>query len=843
MPTIKPLIKTLKVTASLALGWLAICQSATAQIVPDASLPTPSRVVPNGNISEIQGGTAAGGNLFHSFEDFSLPSGTEAFFNNALSVENIITRVTGGKISNINGLLRANGSANLFLLNPSGIVFGENARLDIGGSFIASTAISLQLSDGSFYSAVDPQAPPLLTINVPLGLQLGSNPGAIRVEGNGHGFTIRSIRTTPVNRSEANEGLQVPSGNTLALVGGDVNLVGGVLRAAEGQVALGSASGGEVSLAPNELGWSLGYEEVRGFRDISLSGQAALDASGSGKGSIQIVGRQVRLTDGSAGLIQNEGSQPAGDLTVNASQSLEVTGTNPEATFPSLLFNETVGDGLGGLTNITTRRLLLSAGGVIHNKNYGNGDGGDVSVSASQSLEVSGLAGSNPGIFSSLIAVTVGAGRAGDLAVDTRELTVLDGGQVAASTLSSGQAGDMTINASESVTVSGIFPVTLQPAALASATGNEGDAGTVTINTSMLVVSDGGTITTSTLANGSAGSLTINASNSVEVNGKPEGEGLTSQIGADAPIQSEAFRQALGLPDRPSGDSGELTINTSQLIVSDGARISVGNEGAGIAGNMELNVGSILLLDREGSMTAATASGEGGNINLASDLLQLRNNSQISTEAGGTGNGGNILISTDNLVALENSDIIANAQEGRGGRVVIEAQGIFGTEFRPAQTPRSDITATSALGPQFDGVVEINTPDTEPASGLAVLPANTIDPNQKIFSGCAAAAQGGSFYVTGRGGLAADPSDSIRGQTIWEDLRRFPAPQEGAALEREVEEAVAPNPQLAQLAANGERAIVEATGWKLHPDGTVELVSDRGDEKAPHLGARSSCNF
>ena len=826
---IKPIQAILRVGMLLTLPGLWGLP-ATAQIVPDASLPNPSTVIPNGNIEVIEGGTAAGSSLFHSFQEFSVPTGGEAFFNNALDVINIITRVTGSNISDIDGLIRANGTANLLLINPNGLRFGPNARLNIGGSFLGSSADSIRLSDETLYSAVDPQAPPLLTVNVPLGLQLRANPGAIRVEGNGHGFTIRSIRTTPVNRSEAAEGLQVRSGNTLALVGGDVNLVGGVLRAEEGQVALGGASGGEVSLASTELGWTLGYEGVQSFRDINLSGQAAIDASGLGMGSIQIAGRDVRLTDGSAGLIQNEGSQPAGELKLNASESLEVTGTNSEATFPSLLFNETLGDGLGGKTNIFTRKLLLSAGGIIHNKTYGNANGGNVFVRASEAIEVSAFASSNPGIFSSLVAVTVGegkAGNAGNLIIEAQKLTVLDGGVISTSTLNAGQGGDITINALGSVIVSGVIPERSASAAVSSSAGDRGNAGTVTINTSRLAARDGGTVITSTLAEGSAGNLIINASNSVEVSGKGQGGGLPSRIQSDGVIFPEVLRQALGLPDRPSGDSGELTINTPQLIVSDTAQISVGNEGTGLAGDIQLNAGSILLLDTEGGITAATASGEGGNMAITTDFLQLRRNSQISTEAGGTGNGGNINIDARNIVALENSDINANAFEGRGGRVSITARGIFGTEFRQVQTPQSDITATSALGPQFGGIVEINTPDTDPASGLVVLPANTIDPNQKIFSGCDAT-EGSSFTVTGRGGLPEDPTARLRGRALWWDGRD--------ALEIGNKASLPPQSQTPQSRTETEPVLQEATGWIVNADGEVELVVTTPNTRAWNVG-------
>ena len=337
-------------------------------------------------------------------------------------------------------------------------------------------------------------------------------------------------------------------------------------------------------------------------------------------------------------------------------------------------------------------------------------------------------------------------------------------------------------------------------------------AGITTINTSRLLVSDGGLLSTSTLNQGSAGSLIVNASDSVEVSGKQEGQ--ISQIGSDAQIQPEIFRQALGLPDRPSGDSGNLTINTPQLTISDAARVSVANEGTGIAGNMQLNASSNLLLDTEGEIIATTASGEGGNINLATEFLQLRGNSQISTESGGTGNGGNMNLNADTIVALSNSDITANAFEGNGGNIQIATQGIFGTEFRPQQTPESDITASSQFG--VAGNVSISTPDVDPNSGLLQLPENPIDPNQKLVSGCLPF-QGSSFTVTGRGGIPSDPTDFLQSPVVWHRLRSRVVPP------------VANRDSSINLATfsseSNQSPLMEATGWVVNDSGQVELVS------------------
>ena len=150
---------------------------AFSQVTSDNT--TNTTVNTNGNNFNILNGIQKGNNLFHSFKEFSIPKGGSATFQNSSAIVNIINRVTGGNISNIDGLIKASGSANLFLINPAGIVFGENAKLDIGGSFIGSTAESILFEDGFNYSAIVSQATPLLTVSVPLGLQMGINPGNI----------------------------------------------------------------------------------------------------------------------------------------------------------------------------------------------------------------------------------------------------------------------------------------------------------------------------------------------------------------------------------------------------------------------------------------------------------------------------------------------------------------------------------------------------------------------------------------------------------------------------------------------------------------------------------------
>ncbi len=159
--------------------WLMAHPPAGGQIIPDATLETessivsPNQVIQNLPADLIQGGATRGSNLFHSFLEFNVNEGQRVYFENPTGIETILSRVTGSDISDILGTLGVNGGADLFFLNPNGIIFGANARLDIAGSFHASTAEKWEFGDGSEFSVVDPTTPPLLVVNVTPGVQFG----------------------------------------------------------------------------------------------------------------------------------------------------------------------------------------------------------------------------------------------------------------------------------------------------------------------------------------------------------------------------------------------------------------------------------------------------------------------------------------------------------------------------------------------------------------------------------------------------------------------------------------------------------------------------------------------
>ncbi|MCL1474281.1 filamentous hemagglutinin N-terminal domain-containing protein, partial [Argonema antarcticum] len=623
----------------------------TAQIVPDNTLPVNSTLTFSNNSFTIEGGTEVGSNLFHSFEQFSIPTNGTAYFNNTLTIQNIFSRVTGNSTSNIDGLIRVNGVANLFLINPNGIIFGPNASLNIGGSFLASTANTLLFKDGAQFSATNPQVPPLLTVNIPVGLQFTGTPGAISVQGSGHNFSV-DPETGKVTRNGSAIGLTVNPGNTLALIGGDVTLTGGNLTANGGRVELGSVVNGQLSIVDSNGKITIDQaENANNYGDIQLLGASAIDVSGNG-GTVQVQGRNISLYDGSTILTITKAEERGENLTVKASDTVELVGTTADdRLFRSSLLSQAQGEGKAADLTIETGKLIIQ-GGEAAASTFGAGDAGNIIVRARDAVQLTGIETDGQltsGLFSLVNPDATGNG--GNLTVETRQLTVKNGAQIATTTFSDGQGGNLTIRASDSVELTGgtiaidPFAELPYPSGLFSLAVGFGQGGNLTVETGRLIVSDAAEISNTTFSAGNAGNLLIRASDSVKVS---TNGGISTQVN-----QEEA-----------TGNGANLTIETKQLIVQDGGQITASTFGVGAGGTLIVRG-----IEEEGISTANEAESV-ELIGISPDGFP----SGLFAITGGTGAGGNLIINTRRLIAENGAQAAASTiGEGLGGTVTVNA--------------------------------------------------------------------------------------------------------------------------------------------------------------------------
>ena len=696
---------------------------AIAQVTPDGT--TNTTVNAEGNDLTIQNGDRAGNNLFHSFQDFSVPNGGEAFFDNAADIANILSRVTGRNISNIDGLIRANGSANLFLINPAGIIFGENASLNIGGSFYGSTADSILFEDGEF-SATDLDNPPLLTINAPIGLSFRDNPGE-----------ITNLSSVP-NSAEEFVGLEVNPGNNLALIGGNINFERGNLTAPGGNIELGGLSqAGTVGI--NDDG-SLSFPGGVTKADVNLNNGADVDARGTGGGSISVNARNLNLSPGEFGSsfiragIRAESTSAeaqAGDVTIDVAENITlndsrilnrvntdgvgnsgnitITAGSIEAMNSGQVSASTFGQGDAGDVTIDTGTLTLRNGGEINSDTSGQGNAGLINIIASDTITIDGVDSGNDDSDITSEVNSEAVGNAGDITIDTGTLVLSNGGEIETDTSGQGNAGSVNITATDTITIDGGEDSAGFTGVRSSVgSGAEGDSGDVTIDTANLTLTAGGQVDTSTSGQGNGGNVQISATDTIAIDGA--GTFVVSGVGSGA-----------------EGDSGDVIIDTNNLTLANEGFIITATSGQGNGGNVEISATDTIAIDGAGtavlSSVGSGAEGDSGDVTIATDNLTLTAGGQVNTSTLGQGNGGNVAISATDTIAIDGAgttvaSLVGEGVEGDAGSVTIATDNLTLTAGGQVNT--------STLGQGNGGNVAISATDTIAIDGADTAVASAV---------------------------------------------------------------------------------------------------------------------
>ncbi|MBW4506938.1 MAG: filamentous hemagglutinin N-terminal domain-containing protein [Scytonematopsis contorta HA4267-MV1] len=651
----------------LVLFVLLFPSTAYSQIVPDSTVGTKlmQNVLTNGD--RIDGGLIRNNNLFHSFQEFNINAGRSVYFTNPTDITNIFTRVTGVNPSNINGKLGVLGNANLFFMNPNGIVFGKEASLDIKGSFLGTTASSINFADGTQFSVGNTQVNPVLTVSVPVGLGFGSNPGNITVTGIGHKGTERPQGTTTVFIPEypnVKPQLQLQPGKTLGLIASGVKLDGGTVSVPDGRMEIGSVGGNQtVPLSMTNSGFALDYSAIQNFQDIGLV-KAAADVSGNNGGSLQVHGRHISLTQGSEMLAHTLGTNGVGQgINIRASESLDVAAINSRTSISTIMTSvRPLASGKGGDINIDAPNFRLAYGANLRSELYGKGQAGNVTF-RTKNFEMLGVnASGEQGAVTVLSMGLIGrnaSGSGGTLTVEADKIRIANGARMRSdlSLGASGKLGDINIKATE-MDISGIvtegrsFFNSWISSSIESNTN--GQAGNVNIEVQKARFADGGSIRLDTLAAGKGGNLNFRAED-IEIKGVNEISGRRSRLSARAGSSNK----------NDTIQGGLITINTQRLRVNSGGQIdlSTAESNSGTSGDLIINAselveingayypktGGNILVSTLQAIVDRTGTGKGGNITLQTPQLRITDGGEISAAVLGNGTPGNINIKAGNV--------------------------------------------------------------------------------------------------------------------------------------------------------------------------------------------------
>jgi len=758
----------------LVMGLMSTAAS-KAQIAHDGSLAMPCPLTGPNFVIPAACGRTVGSNLFHSFSQFNIQTGESATFTDLGSINNVLVRVTGDQASTINGTLTTElgSTANFYLMNPNGVMFGPDASVDVGGALVVTTADAIHLTDGQTYVAESGPDDATLTTAEPAAFGfLDQNPASVTIDAG-------------TNR------VKVDTGKALSVISGPITIQNSVIRANDGRinlVAVGSPGTIHMNAAaidgdPDQDVQLTGFDALD---DITLQGQTTRSQVQVKTGDIVVRGRDLQLLDES-NLFADVGfavSDDGGLVDINLTGEARLITGGIQA--------DTSGNGRAADVELDADSILITRNGFIQtNALFDAGDAGRIDLNAQQiifdSEDVAEFTGLSTRAFAN------STGDPGQIRLQaSQSLQLLNGGGISVTSENSGSTGSIDIDDTGAITLAGprslisstttgtgpggnitIDADSLQidgstiddPSALPGITADTRSAapsatgGTIDLQFNTLTLINGGGISASTFEAADAGNINIQTTGPIQL------RGAMSSIAAGAFVNPDTNQT-------PSGDGGQIIITTtSRLDVLNQASFASITQGSGQAGTVTIQAASVLL---DGTATPEGFTGitsrtdpdivaRGGDIDInAVSTIDLVG-AAITAEA--SGDGANIILNARDRIQLTDARIIGRT-DGDGGRITIDPvfvildnstiNGLAGGE-PVIVTIVSDFFFTS--NSQILTNTPINFPQTDVTGSLLLLSENVVDPATRLAERCAVLLGPGAstFIQSGHGGLATEP--------------------------------------------------------------------------------------
>ncbi|MFK5971192.1 MAG: filamentous hemagglutinin N-terminal domain-containing protein [Candidatus Marithrix sp.] len=604
----------------LIISVLITTMSINAEVITDGTLG--QKINLPGSDFQITSdlGQQHGGNLFHSFQDFNLNSLESATFSGSNNVQNIISRVTGGNPSNIDGLIRSTiPNADFYFLNPYGIMFGSNAQLDVQGSFHVSTADYLRLGNKGRFNARNP-SDSLLTI-API---------------ESFGFLSTSQTKLTINNSS------LSTDETLSIISNNIDINQAKLTAKH--LNLISATGAVL---------------IEDLTVVDKLGDINIQNSQFESNTIELKANNISLRNGTIINASGDGA----NINLHAGDSILAIGENTELIATALKIES----GKDANITLTAKQIIFQDGAYIFSKTSDNNDGSDITLNA-KSVLFTGSGSQSAGFPTTIKSTTVSkqddAGKSGDLVINAENIAVKDNGYFYVTTDGTGQGGDMifkadnfqledaviiidTTNNGDAGTIK--FDITEDIDAKAGSIYNftfppfVGNAGKIIVNAKNINLENGSYLMSNSFGIGRAGDITVNVQETIKISGANSEAGWGSLIGSSSNVK---------IPSILGGDAGNIIITANNLLLEDGGQIT----SSSIAPkDMQSGKGGVINIDVQNiEITGVNQYGEtedGFSSGIYARSIGVEDNA---------GNGGEIFLQADSLTIADGGIIISS---------------------------------------------------------------------------------------------------------------------------------------------------------------------------------------